>query len=167
MFKGCHFDRSIILLCVRWYLAYGLSLRDLEDMMAERGIGIDHSTIHRWVIRFSPQLLKNFNLRKRSVTTKWHMDETHIKVRGQWMYLYRAIDSVVTRLSSISARTGIYRQQSGSSAKPWIGMAALIVLSLTAVRPTTRPWFRATPSIGERMKLRSSKNPLRSGRANI
>jgi putative transposase len=94
MFKGCHFDRSVILLCVRWYLAYGLSLRDLEEMMAERGIGIDHSTIHRWVIRFSPKLLKNFNLRKRSVTAKWHMDETCIKVHGEWMYLCRAIDSV-------------------------------------------------------------------------
>jgi transposase-like protein len=54
MFKGRHFDRSVILLCVRWYLAYGLSLRDLEEMMAERGIYVDHSTIHRWVLRFSP-----------------------------------------------------------------------------------------------------------------
>jgi len=54
MFRGRHFDRSIILLCVRWYLAYGLSLRDLEEMMAERGISVDHATIHRWVIRYSP-----------------------------------------------------------------------------------------------------------------
>lgn len=94
MFKGRHFDRSMILLCVRWYLAYGLSLRDLKEMMAERGISIDHSTIHRWVVHFSPLLLKQFNRRKRSVGSKWHMDETYIKVRGQWMYLYRAIDSV-------------------------------------------------------------------------
>ena len=94
MFKGRHFDQSVILLCVRWYLAYGLSLRDLKEMMAERGISIDHSTIHRWVIYFSPVLLKCFNRRKRAVGSKWHMDETYIKVRGQWMYLYRAIDSV-------------------------------------------------------------------------
>lgn len=94
MFKGCHFDQSVILLCVRWYLAYALSLRNLEEMMAERGINVDHSTIHRWIIRFSPQLLQKFNLRKRGVTRKWHVDETYIKVRGQWMYLYRAIDSV-------------------------------------------------------------------------
>jgi len=93
MFKGRHFDRSVILLCVRWYLAYGLSLRDLKEMMAERGIGIDHSTIHRWVVYFSPVLLKRFNRRKRAVGGKWHLDETYIKVRGQWMYLYRAIDS--------------------------------------------------------------------------
>ncbi|WP_353646083.1 IS6 family transposase [Mesorhizobium sp. WSM2239] len=94
MFKGRHFDGSVILLCVRWYLTYNLSLRDLEEMMAERGLNIDHSTVHRWVVRFSPQLLERFNRRKRTVTGKWHMDETYIKVRGQWMYLYRAIDSV-------------------------------------------------------------------------
>ncbi|MCO5066716.1 MAG: IS6 family transposase [Rhizobiaceae bacterium] len=94
MFKGRHFDRSVILLCVRWYLAYGLSLRNLKEMMAERGISIDHSTIHRWVVHFSPMLLKRFNRKKRTVGSKWHMDETYIKVRGQWMYLYRAVDSV-------------------------------------------------------------------------
>lgn len=94
MFKGRHFDRSVILLCVRWYLAYNLSLRDLEEMMAERGHSVDHSTVHRWGVHFSPQLLKCFQQRKRAVTGRWHLDETYIKVRGQWMYLYRAIDSV-------------------------------------------------------------------------
>ena len=94
MFKGRHFDQSAILLCVRWYLAYNLSLRDLEEMMAERGLIVDHSTVHRWVVHFSPRLLERFNRRKRTVTGKWHVDETYIKVRGQWMYLYRAIDSV-------------------------------------------------------------------------
>jgi putative transposase len=93
VFKGRHFDKSVILLCVRWYLAYNLSLRNLEEMMAERGISVDHATIHRWVIRYSPELLKRFNARKRAVTGKWHVDETYIKVRGQWRYLYRAIDS--------------------------------------------------------------------------
>ncbi len=62
--------------------------------MAERGIAVDHTTIHRWTIRFSPMLLEHFNRRKRGVTGKWHVDETYIKVRGQWMYLYRANDSV-------------------------------------------------------------------------
>ena len=93
MFKGRHFDKSVILLCVRWYLAYNLSLRNLEEMMAERGLSVDHATVHRWVIRYSPELLKRFNLRKRSVSRKWHVDETYIKVRVRWMYLYRAIDS--------------------------------------------------------------------------
>ncbi|MEI5682778.1 MULTISPECIES: IS6 family transposase [unclassified Mesorhizobium] len=94
MFKGRQFDQSVILLCVRWYLAYSLSLRDLEEMMAERGIAVDHTTIHRWTVCYAPLLLERFNRRKRSVTGKWHIDETYIKVRGQWMYLYRAIDSV-------------------------------------------------------------------------
>jgi transposase-like protein len=62
-------------------------------MMAERGISVDHATIHRWVIRYSPELLEQFNRRKRAVTGKWHVDETYIRVRGQWRYLYRAIDS--------------------------------------------------------------------------
>ena len=94
MFSGRHFDRSVILLSVRWYLAYNLSLRDLEEMMAERDIHVDHSTIYRWVMRFSPPLLERFNRRKRSVTGKWHVDEAYIRVRGRWMYLYRTIDSV-------------------------------------------------------------------------
>jgi transposase-like protein len=94
MFKGRHFDQSVILLCVRWYLAYNLSLRDLEEMMAERGLLVDHSTVHRWAVHFSPQLLERFHRRKRTITGKWHMDETYIKVRGQWMYLYRAVDNV-------------------------------------------------------------------------
>jgi transposase-like protein len=93
MFKGRHFDRSVILLCVRWYLAYNLSLRNLEEMMAERGITVDHATIHRWTVHYAPLLLERFNQRKRPVTGRWHVDETYIKVRGRWTYLYRAIDS--------------------------------------------------------------------------
>jgi putative transposase len=74
-------------------LAYSLSLRDLEEMMAERGISVDHATIHRWIIRYSPELLERFNSRKRAVTGRCHIDETYVKVRGQRHYLYRAIDS--------------------------------------------------------------------------
>jgi putative transposase len=93
MFKGRHFDRSVLLLCVRWYLAYNLSLRNLEEMMAERGISVDHATIHRWTLRYAPELLERFNRRKRAVTGRRHVDETYVKVRGQWRYLYRAINS--------------------------------------------------------------------------
>ncbi|MGF9760143.1 IS6 family transposase [Microvirga sp. 0TCS3.31] len=93
MFKGRHFDRSVILLWVRWYLAYSLSLRDLEEMVAERGISVDHATIHRWTVHYAPLLLEQFNQRKRPVTGRWHVNETYIKVRGRWRYLYRAIDS--------------------------------------------------------------------------
>ncbi|MBV2145123.1 IS6 family transposase, partial [Falsochrobactrum sp. TDYN1] len=93
MFKGRHFDKSVILLCVRWYLAYGLSLRNLKEMMAERGIALDHSTVHRWVLHFSPVLLERFNRKKRPITRKWNLDETYVKVKGEWLYLYRAIDN--------------------------------------------------------------------------
>jgi putative transposase len=88
VFKGRQFDKSVNLLCIRWDLTYNLSLRNLEEMMAERGISVDHATIHRWVVRYSPELLERFNLRKRSVSRKWQVDETYIKVRGQWKYLY-------------------------------------------------------------------------------
>jgi transposase-like protein len=89
MFKGRDFDRSVILLCVRWYLAYSLSLWDLEEMMAERGISVDPTTIHRWTIHFTPLLLERFNRRKRPVMGRWHIDETYVKVGGRWAYLYR------------------------------------------------------------------------------
>ncbi len=72
---------------------YNLSLRNFKELMSERGIDLDHSTVHRWVIRFSPKLLEQFNRNKRQVTRKWNPDETYIKVKGEWLYLYRAIDS--------------------------------------------------------------------------
>ncbi len=93
MFKGRHFDKFVILLCVRWYLACNLSLRNLKEMMAELGIEMDHSSVHRWVLHFGPKLLERFNRTKRQVTRKWNVDETYIKIKGEWMYLYRAIDS--------------------------------------------------------------------------
>ncbi|UIN15941.1 IS6 family transposase [Yersinia ruckeri] len=92
-FKRLHYPVDIIAQCVRWYLAYALSLRNLEEMMAERGIAIDHSTLHRWVIRLVPLLDKAFRRHKRSVGRRWRMDETYIKVKGQWKYLYRAVDT--------------------------------------------------------------------------
>jgi putative transposase len=93
VFKGRHFDWSVILLCARWYLAYNLSLWNLEEMMAERGIFVDHATVHRWTVHYAPLLLERFNRWKRAVTRRWHMDEAYLKVRGRWMYLYRAIES--------------------------------------------------------------------------
>lgn len=93
MFKDRHMDRSVILLCVCWYLAYNLSLRDLEELMAERGLSVDNSTVQLWVVHFSRQFLECFQQRKRVVTGRWHLDEIYIKVRGQWMYLHRNIES--------------------------------------------------------------------------
>lgn len=72
MFKGRHFDKSVILLCVRWYLTYNLSLRDLKEIIAGRGIAIDHSTVHHSVLHFGPVLLERFNRKKRQATRKWN-----------------------------------------------------------------------------------------------
>jgi putative transposase len=91
-FKGAHFEKDIILTCVRWYVAYPLSYRQLEEMMQERGVVVDHSTINRWVLKYSPQLEEAFHRRKRPVWRSWRLDETYIKVKGQWSYLYRAVD---------------------------------------------------------------------------
>ncbi|MDE9554258.1 IS6 family transposase [Xenorhabdus bovienii] len=92
-FRCLHYPTDVIAQCVRWYLAYALSLRNLEEMMAERGVIVDHSTLHRWLIRLVPLLDKAFRRHKRSVGSRWRMDETYLKVRGQWKYLYRAVDS--------------------------------------------------------------------------
>jgi len=92
-FKRLHYPADVIAQCVRWYLAYSLSLRDLEEMMTERGISVDHSTLHRWVFRLVPLLDKAFRRHKRSVGCRWRMDETYIKVKAQWKYLYRAVDT--------------------------------------------------------------------------
>src|SRR5919197_4564624 len=91
-FKGAHFPPEVILMGVRWYLAYPLSTRHVEELMEERGVEVDHSTINRWVIKYSPQLEAAFHRRKRPVWVSWRMDETYIKVKGQWRYLYRAVD---------------------------------------------------------------------------
>ncbi|NIB40295.1 IS6 family transposase [Pseudomaricurvus alkylphenolicus] len=79
-FKGRLFRREMILQCVRWYLAYGLSYRDLEEIMEERGFSVDHSTIHRWVNHYSPLLLAKFLKKKRTPGVRWRMDETYLKV---------------------------------------------------------------------------------------
>jgi len=82
----------MILQSVRWYLAYSLSYRDIEELMAERGFSVDHSTINRWVLNYSPQLDAAFRRKKKRVGKRWRMDETYIKVKGQWKYYYRAVD---------------------------------------------------------------------------
>src|SRR5213593_3530982 len=90
-FKGAHFPPEVILMGIRWYIAYPLSTRHVEELMEERGVQVDHSTINRWVIKYSPQLEEAFQRRKRPVWVSWRMDETYIKVTGQWSYLYRAV----------------------------------------------------------------------------
>jgi putative transposase len=90
-FKGSQFERDIILWGVRWYVAYPISYRQLEEMMGERGVEVDHSSLNRWVRKYVPLLEKAFGQRRRAVGGSWRMDETRISVKGQWKYLYRAV----------------------------------------------------------------------------
>jgi len=90
--QGAHFPQEIILMGVRWYLAYPLSYRHVEELMEERGVLFDHATIQRWVVKYSPQLEEAFHQRKCPVRVSWRMDETYIRIKRQWYYLYRAVD---------------------------------------------------------------------------
>src|SRR5262245_47037630 len=91
-FKGSHFEKEIILWGVRWYVAYPISYRQLEEMMQERGVAVDHSTLNRWVLKYAPEFEKQFRQRKRPVGTSWRLDETYVRVKGEWKYLYRAVN---------------------------------------------------------------------------
>jgi putative transposase len=90
--KRMHYPLEVMLVCVRWYAAYPLSLRHIEEMMIERGVFVDHSTVHRWALKILPVLALVFRRRKRPVGRSSRMDETYVKVCGQWRYLYRAVD---------------------------------------------------------------------------
>ena len=91
-FKGSHFEQEVVLWGVRWYVAYPMSYRQLEEMMEERGVEVDHSTLNRWVIKYAPLLEQQFRAHKRPVGSSWRLDETYVKVKGSWKYLYRAVD---------------------------------------------------------------------------
>jgi transposase, IS6 family len=92
-FKWRHYQGEIILLCVRWCLRYALSYRDMEEMMRERGLSIDHTTIYRWVQAYAPELEKRIRPHLRPTNDSYRVDETYIKIKGEWRYLYRAVDS--------------------------------------------------------------------------
>ena len=91
-FKGSHFERDVILWAVRWYVAYPISYRQLEEMMAEHGVEVDHATLNRWVVKYVPLLEREFRTRKLPAGSSWRMDETYVRVKGSWKYLYRAVD---------------------------------------------------------------------------
>jgi transposase-like protein len=92
LFAGRHFDREVIILCVRWYLRFKLSLRDLVEMMAERGLAMAHTTIMRWVRHYTPEFEKRWHRHALAVGRSWRVDETYVKIKGVWHYLYRAVD---------------------------------------------------------------------------
>jgi len=91
-FAGFRFPSDVIVVAVRWYLRFGLSYRDVEELLAERGIRVDHVTIYRWVLRFTPLLADAARPCRHRVGDRWQVDETYVRVAGRWRYVYRAID---------------------------------------------------------------------------
>jgi IS6 family transposase len=92
-FKWRQFAPEIILAAVRWYLRYSLSLRDVEELLAERGLAVDHTTIWRWIVRYAPELERRLQPHRKPTNDSWRVDETYVRVKGQWVYFYRAVDS--------------------------------------------------------------------------
>jgi transposase-like protein len=89
---GYRFPREVIAMAVRWYLRYGLSYRDVEELLAERGVDVDHVTVYRWVQTFTPEFVDAARPARHSTGDRWFVDETYVKVAGRWSYLYRAVD---------------------------------------------------------------------------
>ncbi len=114
-FKGAHFEKDIILTCVRWYVAYPLSSRQLEELMHERGVAVDHATIHRGVLKDAPRLEAACPRRQRPVWTSWRLDDTSIRVRGHWHSLYRAGDKAGQTIDFL-----LTTQRDGSAARRFL-----------------------------------------------
>ena len=93
LFRKRQFEPVIIVTCVRWYCRFSLSLRDLEELMAERGLAVDHTTIWRWVQRYGPEVHRRLRGNVNQKSSTWHMDETFVRIAGRWLYLFRAVDS--------------------------------------------------------------------------
>jgi transposase-like protein len=159
LFKGRHFDHQIIILCVRWYLTFKLSSRDLVQMMAERGITLAHTTILRWVQRYVPDFEKRWSRYARPVGDSWRVDETYLKVRGQWVYLYRAVDTqgrtvdfLLSRRRDIDAAKRFFsraiRQQ---------GAPRVITLDGYAASHRAVDKLKAMGTLPDRVQVRSSK----------
>jgi putative transposase len=124
-FKGMRFPIDVILVCIPWYAAYPLSYRHLKEMMEERGVSVDHSTINRWAIRFLPLIEKMARKYKRPVGGSWRMDETYIKVKGFWKYLYRAVDKqgktvdfLLTAKRDMAAAKRFFEKAMGANGDP-------------------------------------------------
>src|SRR5258708_2680632 len=125
LFKGRHFEAEVIVLCVRWYLRFGLSFRNLEELMVERNVTVDHVTIWRWVQRYAPELDRRCRSELRMTNRSWRADETYLRIAGKWTYLYRAVDS-----------SGDYRFSTFSEARCGC-CQALLPESITVTKPSS------------------------------
>lgn len=159
LFKGRHFDQEIVVLCVRWYLGYKLSYRDLVAMMGERGIDLSHTTILRWVQHYTPEFEKRWNRFTRPVGGSWRTDETYIRVKGEWMYLYRAVDKAgktvdfyLSRKRDVNAAKAFLRKAMKRQRVP-----TKITLDAYAASHRAVADLKDTGELPKRVVLRSSK----------
>ena len=112
---GYRFPREVIAVAVRWYLRYGLSYRDVEELLAERGIEVDHVTVYRWVQTFTAEFIDAARPSRHSVGNRWFVDETYVKVAGRWTYLYRAVDQHGQVIDVLLLNTAMARRRGPSS----------------------------------------------------
>ena len=160
LFAGRHFDREVIILCVRWYLRFKLSLRDLVEMMAERGLSLAHTTIMRWVQHYTPEFEKRWHRYALAVGQSWRVDETYVRIKGEWCYLYRAVDragrTVDFRLSArrdVAAAKAFFRKAVKSQQR----LPQTITLDGYAASHRAVRELKADGSLPTDTKLRSSK----------
>ncbi|MDP5211257.1 IS6 family transposase [Microbulbifer sp. 2205BS26-8] len=124
-FKGAYYPKNVILYAVFFYVRYTVSYRDLEKIMQERRVTVDHATLNRWVVKYSSQIAKEAKKKKRLVGTSWRMDETYIKLKGKWVYLYRAVDKsgktvdfMLSKARNEAAATHFFEKSIGSNGVP-------------------------------------------------
>ena len=159
LFKGRHFNQQVIIQCVRWYLSYKLSSRDLVDMMGERGIELAHTTILRWVQRYVPEFEKRWSRYARSVGGSWRCDETYVKVKGRWTYLYRAVDKqgrtvdfLLTAKRDVAAAKRFFQKAMNGNGTPRVITLDAYAASHRAVRE-----LKGEGKMPKRVRVRSSK----------
>ena len=135
-FKGAQFPKDVILFAVFFYVRYTVSYRDLEEIMAERGVQVDHATLSRWVAKYSPMIATNARRRKATVDRSWRMDETYIKVKGEWAYLYRAVDKLGKTLDFMLSK----RRNKTAATRIWI--SARTRMCSISLQPQAADWIR-------------------------
>ena len=169
LFRGRHFDQEIIVLCVRWYLTFKLSSRDLVQMMAERGIGLAHTTILRWVQRYVPDFEKRWNQYARAVGDSWRVDETYIKVKGQWVYLYRAVDKqgrtvdfLLSQRRDVATAKRFFSHATRQHGAPRGDHAGRLRRFASSGGPTQRGWNSTAPGTDSLLPILEQRRRARS-----